>query len=355
MTDFSPPPNSTRHQATQKSANSQASKSANSNTVATATDAATDQGPLKWVRWLIWKIAIATLILMAIGSATRVMNAGLACPDWPLCYGTLFPGQQMNLQVFLEWFHRLDASLIGLATIVLLGITLWYRRVLPHWLPWAAGLSLALILVQGLLGGLTVTELLRFDIVTAHLGTALLFFSTLLVIGCALVPYQATGTAGQLPWWSLAAALLVYAQSLLGGLVASRWSVHQCLAGDQLCTILRSHIMGVAPPTLATIALIILARRTPALSVGLRRLAHMAGLCLMAQIGLGVSTLYLHLQIELLTIAHQMVGATLLGTLVCFTTLAIRDRAVAKCRIPVSIGTEPTSVQLAPSPLSNAS
>lgn len=341
MTDFSAP-TSTRHPANGDSTQvqSQTPKLATENSTHAA-----DPAPLKWVRWLVWKIAIATLILMAIGSATRVMNAGLACPDWPLCYGTLFPGQQMNLQVFLEWFHRLDASLIGLATIALLGITLWYRRVLPTWLPWAAGLALGLILVQGLLGGLTVTELLRFDIVTAHLGTALLFFSTLLVMGCALVPYRATGTAGNLPWWSLAATLLIYAQSLLGGLVASRWSVHQCLAGDQLCTILRSHILGVAPPTLATIALIILARRTPALSVGLRRLSHLAGLCLITQIGLGVSTLYLHLQIELLTIAHQMIGATLLGTLVCFTTLAMRDRAVAQNHNSSLTPSSPTSAE----------
>ncbi|MEO1185113.1 MAG: heme A synthase, partial [Cyanobacteria bacterium J06636_27] len=42
------------------------------------------QSPKDRIRRLVWKMAIATLILMAIGSATRVMNAGLACPDWPL-------------------------------------------------------------------------------------------------------------------------------------------------------------------------------------------------------------------------------------------------------------------------------
>jgi cytochrome c oxidase assembly protein subunit 15 len=73
--------------------------------------------PEERIRRFVWKIAIATLLLMAVGSATRVMNAGLACPDWPLCYGQLVPSKQMNLQVFLEWFHRLDAALIGLSAI----------------------------------------------------------------------------------------------------------------------------------------------------------------------------------------------------------------------------------------------
>ncbi len=145
------------------------------------------------IRGFVWKIAIATLLLMAVGSATRVMNAGLACPDWPLCYGELLPARQMNLQVFLEWFHRLDASLIGIMAIALAGGSWWYRRHLPSWLPWAATGALGLIVFQGVLGGLTVTELLRFDIVTAHLGTALLFFITLLTIAAALTPYEGTG------------------------------------------------------------------------------------------------------------------------------------------------------------------
>ena len=81
------------------------------------------QKPKEMIRRLVWKMCIATLILMAIGSATRVMNAGLACPDWPLCYGELVPAKQMNLQVFLEWFHRLDAALIGLSAIALFGLS----------------------------------------------------------------------------------------------------------------------------------------------------------------------------------------------------------------------------------------
>ena len=279
------------------------------------------------IRRLVWKIAIATLILMAIGSATRVMNAGLACPDWPLCYGKLVPTQQMSLQVFLEWFHRLDAALIGISVIALTGLSWWNRCVLPRWLPWVSTFALSLIVFQGILGGLTVTELLRFDIVTAHLGTALLFFATLLVIATMLTPYQGTGTVGKLPWVGLLATVLVYLQSLLGALVASQWALHQCFAGQELCGIMYSHIGGVVPPILATMTIVFLSWRTPALHPALRQLAGVAGGLLVLQFGLGVATFQLHLHVEPLTVAHQAVGAALLGSLVAFTVLALRDQA----------------------------
>ncbi len=281
--------------------------------------------PQTLIRRWVWKMAIATLLLMAVGSATRVMNAGLACPDWPLCYGQLVPTAQMNLQVFLEWFHRLDASLIGLMAIGLVGLSAWYRKDLPTWLPWASLVALFLIVVQGILGGLTVIELLRFDIVTAHLGTALLFFCTLLTIGMALLPYQPTGNAGKLPWLGMAAAVLVYCQSIIGGLVGSRWAAHQCFGVADLCNVMNSHIAGVVPPTLAVVALVISVWRRPALNSGLRNLANAAGLLVVLQIALGVATFKLRLQVEPLTVCHQAIGAALLGTLVCFTVLSLRD------------------------------
>ncbi len=229
--------------------------------------------PQDLIRRLVWKIAIATFLLMAIGSATRVMNAGLACPDWPLCYGTLVPTKQMNLQVFLEWFHRLDAALIGLMAIALAALSWWHRRSIPAWTPWVASLALGLIVCQGILGGLTVTQLLRFDIVTAHLGTALAFFVTLLTMGTLLMPYKGTGTVGNLPWFSLMAAVLVYLQSLSGALVGSRWAVHQCLQISQLCSVMNTHLVGVLPAALAALTVVGLTWRTPALNSALRKLA----------------------------------------------------------------------------------
>jgi len=284
--------------------------------------------PQVWIRRYVFAMAGLTLFLMALGSATRVMNAGLACPDWPLCYGSVLPSQQMNLQVFLEWFHRLIASSMGLLAIALVTASWWYRRSVPNWLPWAALGALGLVIVQGVLGGLTVTQLLRFDIVTAHLGTGLLFFSSLVAIGCCLIPHQGMGSVGKLRWVSLSAAVLIYAQSILGALVASRWALHQCLGGAKLCTVMNSHLIGVVPATLATLTTLVLAWRTPALHPALRRLANLAGGFVLLQILLGVATFKLHLQVEPLTVAHQAVGASLLGALVAFTVLSLRDAPV---------------------------
>jgi cytochrome c oxidase assembly protein subunit 15 len=288
--------------------------------------------PVTLIRRLAFGIAIATWMVMAIGSATRVMNAGLACPDWPLCYGTVLPAEQMNLQVFLEWFHRLVASTVGFATIVLCGASWYFRKSLPKWTPWATSGSLSLVVFQGILGGLTVTQLLRFDIVTAHLGTGLLFFSSLLATAAALsltskfdgkTPIS-TKSVTKLAWLGTAAALFVYLQSILGALVASQWALHQCFATQDMCIVLNAHLIGVIPATLASIAVVVTAWLTKPLAAILRNVATLAGLLVLAQVAIGYATYKLHLQVEPLTIAHQATGSALLGTLVCFAVLAFR-------------------------------
>lgn len=117
----------------------------------------------------------------------------------------------------------------------------------------------------------------------------------------------------------------MYVQSLLGAVVGSRWALHQCFAGYQLCGVMYSHIFGLIPPTVAIVSLVVMAFRTPALHPALRKLASLAGGLLILQILLGVATFRLHLQVEPLTVLHSCVGATLLGTLVVFTVLGIRD------------------------------
>ncbi len=280
--------------------------------------------------WMFFSMAILTFFLMGLGSTTRVMNAGLSCPDWPLCYGAFVPAQQMNLQVFLEWFHRLVASSMGFLMIGLTGLTYWWRKQIPRWVPVAATLCLLLVITQGVLGGLTVTQLLRFDIVTAHLATGLMFFSCLLGIGAALVTYQGTGVVGRLPGVGIMAVVCVYGQSILGGVVASRWAAHQCLGGSRLCSVMYSHFAGVVPAVLAVTILVVVAMRTAALHPLLRILSQVMTLLLCVQLVLGVSTLRLHLQVVVLTVAHQVIGAALLGILVLFTVFSWRDRKQAQ-------------------------
>jgi cytochrome c oxidase assembly protein subunit 15 len=315
----------------------------------TQNQATHNQEQLKvWFCRFVFGLAIATLFLMALGSSTRVMNAGLSCPDWPLCYGRLVPQQQMNLQVFLEWFHRLVASGIGFLTLCLCSLSWWKRHQLPGWVPWNSSLALGLVVVQGILGGLTVTELLRFDIVTAHLATGLLFFVTLLILATTLMSYSGMKTAGRLRWVGMSAAVLVYLQSILGALVASRWALHQCLGSSQLCAVMNSHIIGVLPASIATLAVVGMSWRTPALHPILKGLSRMAGVLLLLQVALGIATFRLHLQVEPLTVAHQAIGAALLGTLVVFTVIAIRDVAQGQfsAEIYTKADAELTSVAL---------
>ncbi|MEI6427780.1 MAG: COX15/CtaA family protein [Pseudanabaena sp. ELA607] len=281
-----------------------------------------------WIRRALWILAGVTFFLMALGSATRVMNAGLSCPDWPLCYGEVIPAAQMNLQVFLEWFHRLVASSVGFITLLLTMVCWWQKRQVPQWLPWGMSGALLLVIAQGILGGLTVTQLLQFEIVTAHLGTGLFFFSTLLTLALSLQPIASNPATGgkQLAIWGTTATALLFGQSILGALVASRWALHQCFAGGELCTVMNSHLLGIAPVTLSIVAMIVMTWRTPEVLPWLRRLANLSGVLLLCQLVIGYSTYRLRLQVEPLTIAHQATGAALLGVLVAYTVITWQMR-----------------------------
>jgi len=289
-----------------------------------------------WLSRYLFFMAIATLLVMALGSATRVMNAGLSCPDWPLCYGELVPLKEMDLLVFLEWFHRVLATTMGAFTLILVGSVWRVRAQLPSWTFGGAIFALILVICQGILGGLTVTQLLRFDIVTAHLATGLLFFSTLLTMATLLAlnksldNHSNSAPAYQsnklIKWLGLSAVASVYYQSILGALVSSQWAVHQCLAGTSLCGVLHNHFLGVVPATVLSLAVVYFAWRDRSLSP----LVHWTGLAVAAlltsQIALGVTTYKLQLQVPGVTVLHQVVGAALLGALIIFTIATFKNQ-----------------------------
>jgi cytochrome c oxidase assembly protein subunit 15 len=273
-----------------------------------------------WLPLLTSHLVVALVALVAIGGATRVMEAGLACPDWPLCYGLLLPGRQMNLQVFLEWFHRLDAFLVGLALLVLAAVSVVRRRRLPPWLPWSAGVALLLVAVQGALGALTVLLLLKASMVTAHLATALLLVFVLSATHQRLEVATASAAPPAAPLWWLAlvglAGALVFGQSVLGALMASQWAADLCLQAGEGCRWLLRHRLAAWPAAFAVLAgaIATLANRPWATPL-LRGLAGAAALLVAAQIGLGIASLRLQLQQPAVTVAHQLTAALLIALL----------------------------------------
>jgi cytochrome c oxidase assembly protein subunit 15 len=262
-------------------------------------------------------LVVALVALVVIGGVTRVMEAGLACPDWPLCYGSLLPGRQMNLQVFLEWFHRLDAFVVGVALLVLLAVSWLRRRDLPAWLPWAATGALGLVAVQGALGALTVLHLLEASTVTAHLGTALALVLAMAALHQSLLRSATAAPPPPPPWsWRLAAliaGLLVPLQCLLGGAMASRWAAEQCLSQGLDCRWLWLHRLGAWPAALSLLLLALLSLPLPAPQAPLRRFALLAVLLVPAQVSLGLLTLRLQLAQPAVTAAHQLLAALLVA------------------------------------------
>jgi len=273
-------------------------------------------------------LVVALVALVGIGGATRVMEAGLACPDWPLCYGSLMPGGQMNMQVFLEWFHRLDAFVVGVALLVLAGVSLWQRRQLPRWLPWLSAGALLLVMVQGGLGALTVLALLPSAVVTAHLAVALLLVALISATSQQLLnhnatPQQTSSASIHQPtppaprlWIALGLVSLlgVLAQCLLGSTMATQWAAERCFANGDSCSWLLAHRHGasIAAAMVLVQAGAALALRVRGVALGLSLGA--ASLVLL-QVGLGVGTLRLALQAPLVTVAHQVVAALLVAVL----------------------------------------
>jgi cytochrome c oxidase assembly protein subunit 15 len=274
-------------------------------------------------------LLVALIALVAIGGATRVMEAGLACPDWPLCYGSLLPGRQMTLQVFLEWFHRLDAFVVGMGLLVLAGASAWHRRQLPRWQPPLALLCLLLVAAQAGLGALTVLQLLPAAVVTAHLLTALLLVALLSASHQGLRPSFTPaapgnglkGRAGLLTLASGVALLLVLGQCLLGGWMASQWAAGRCLSLGDGCSWLLTHRLAARPAALAVLlqaALLVWCR--PAL----RPLALFSALLVGLQIALGVLSLRLSLQMPAVTVAHQISAALLIAVLAALSVQTLR-------------------------------
>jgi heme A synthase len=126
-------------------------------------------------RRLVLATLVATFALIVLGGIVRVSDSGLGCGPagsgfhgWPFCNGDVVPG--LDLNTIIEYAHRVLAMVVGLMILSL--FVLAWRRYREYRL--ATGALLALVSVQGLLGGATVEENLEEAYVAAHLGLAML-------------------------------------------------------------------------------------------------------------------------------------------------------------------------------------
>jgi len=122
---------------------------------------------------------------MAWGNLVSATGSGLACPDWPLCRGTVTPPARP--EVILEWGHRLLAA--GASVLILSCVILTWRhsKTNPYlkrlFRSLLTGLFILLI-AQVLLGGLTVMLKLSILASTIHLVNANIIFAGLLLLAC---------------------------------------------------------------------------------------------------------------------------------------------------------------------------
>ena len=175
-------------------------------------------------------LAAITWALIVLGALVRAHGAGLACPDWPLCFGEFVPS--FDLQVAFEYSHRV---LAGSVTLGFAGLALAALRRTRAGDPIRRRLALAaaLLALQIVLGALTVWHLLAYWTVTSHLlvgnSVAATFAWTALDLRERARGRAALPPAAPRERRALAAVLaLLVLQLALGGLVSSRYAGLTC-------------------------------------------------------------------------------------------------------------------------------
>ena len=245
--------------------------------------------------------AVLTFCLLIAGALVTSTGSGLAVPDWPLSYGTWLP--PMVGGILYEHGHRMIAAFVGL---LIIGLAVWCARVESRrWVKRLAAAALGAVIVQGVLGGLTVLLLLPPQISIAHACLGQTVFCLVISVAlCTSAGWQARRaqrlpqTAPSLRTLASGALVLTFAQLALGAVI--RHTGH----------VVPLHIAGALALLLTTGWFAAVARRTsePVIRWGAGRLV----LLVIAQMLLGLTIFTHHGSVALRT-GHVALGALVLA------------------------------------------
>lgn len=132
-----------------------------------------------------WLAAALTLLLVVVGGLVTSLEVGMSVPDWPTTEGQgMFEAKQADLTQGqrVEHTHRLLGATVGCATLLVAFCALVGdpRKAMKYW----ALIAVVLVITQGVLGGLRVTEN-SVPLAMVHAGLAQIFFSVLVCMAVA--------------------------------------------------------------------------------------------------------------------------------------------------------------------------
>jgi len=125
-------------------------------------------------------VAFLTFVVIVAGALVTSEDAGLSVPDWPTSYGHILRLPPWVGGIVYEHSHRMIASVTGILTIVIAFWTLFADR--RRWMKYLGFAALATIVIQGILGGVTVLNFLPPAISTAHSAVGQTFFCIAVLI-----------------------------------------------------------------------------------------------------------------------------------------------------------------------------
>ena len=288
---------------------------------------------------LAFVTAAFTYALIVFGGVVRITGSGMGCgDDWPLCNGQLIP--PMDFETLIEYSHRLAALLVSVLVLIVAFYAVRHRKTPGFADRGILGLAIAsaaLLIIQVLVGAVTVWLELPTSTVVLHLGLASTLLATLVIAGLrAKVPAQPMSEGANdrtYPRWALASAAIGFLLLLLGALVANTGAAPLC-QGFPLCNgqlvpqgggLVHLHWTHrlVAYAAIVVFAIAVVVSRRQKAPVGVKRSADVALGLAMGQIWVAAE-LVLGLLPAGLRGLHLAVGVALWAALIVWATLAQR-------------------------------